>query len=76
MISAVIPFGQIVHQVDVMKAVTGKSSVTARYEAPRAGDVRDSLADLTRARELLNYEPRVNLKEGLKLTFDWWQKNS
>ena len=61
--------------LEVMKAVTGKSKVTARYEAPRAGDVRDSLADLTRARELLRYEPRVSLEEGLKLTFDWWQKN-
>ena len=62
--------------LDVMKAVTGKLNVTARHEAPRAGDVRDSLADLTRARELLRYEPRVSLEEGLKLTFDWWQKNS
>jgi nucleoside-diphosphate-sugar epimerase len=38
--------------------------------------VRDSLADLTRARMLLGYEPRVSLEEGLELTFDWWQKNS
>ncbi len=58
-----------------MKAVTGKSHVTARHEPPRAGDVRDSLADLTRARVLLGYDPRVNLEEGLRLTFEWWQKN-
>src|SRR6476659_1354769 len=62
--------------LDVMKAVTGKSNVTARHEAPRAGDVRDSLADLTRARALLGYEPRVSLEEGLRLTFDWWQRNN
>jgi nucleoside-diphosphate-sugar epimerase len=61
--------------LDAMKAVTGKADVSARYEAPRAGDVRDSLADLTRARALLGYEPRVNLEEGLRRTFDWWQKN-
>ena len=62
--------------LDAMKAVTGKANVSARYEAPRAGDVRDSLADLTRARTLLGYEPRVSLQEGLRRTFDWWQKNS
>ena len=62
--------------LDVMKMVTGKSQVTVRHEAPRAGDVRDSLADLTQARTLLGYEPRVSLEEGLKLTFDWWQKNN
>ena len=62
--------------LETMKAVTGQSHVTARYEPPRAGDVRDSLADLTRARSLLGYEPRVSLDEGLRITFDWWQKNS
>jgi UDP-N-acetylglucosamine/UDP-N-acetyl-alpha-D-glucosaminouronate 4-epimerase len=62
--------------LETIKAVTGQSHVTARYEPPRAGDVRDSLADLTRARSLLGYEPRVSLDEGLRVTFDWWQKNS
>jgi nucleoside-diphosphate-sugar epimerase len=61
--------------LEAMKAVTGKANVTARHEPPRTGDVRDSLADLTRARALLGYEPRVSLEEGLKRTFDWWQKN-
>ena len=51
--------------LEAMKLVTGKADVSARYEAPRAGDVRDSLADLTRARALLGYEPRVSLEEGL-----------
>jgi nucleoside-diphosphate-sugar epimerase len=40
----------------------------ARYEAARAGDVRDSLADLSRAIEILEYEPAVGLKEGLRRT--------
>jgi nucleoside-diphosphate-sugar epimerase len=62
--------------LEAMKAVTDKPNVTARYEAPRAGDVRDSLADLTRARALLGYEPRVSLEDGLRLTFDWWQKTN
>jgi len=42
----------------------------ARYEASRAGDVRDSLADLGRAREQLAYEPIVDLAEGLRRTVE------
>jgi UDP-glucose 4-epimerase len=40
------------------------------FEASRAGDVRDSWADLSRARELLGFEPAVSLEDGLKLTID------
>ena len=57
----------------VMAELTGRTGVQPQYEDPRAGDVRDSLADLTQARNLLGYEPRVALKEGLRLTLDWWE---
>ena len=40
---------------------------------PRAGDVRDSQADITRARELLGYEPIVSFEEGLRQTVDWYR---
>ncbi len=43
-------------------------AVVADYAPARAGDVRDSLADITAARELLGYEPRVKVREGLKRT--------
>jgi UDP-glucose 4-epimerase len=46
------------------------SAVAPRYEAARPGDVRDSLADLHRARELLAYEPQVNLRTGLARTIE------
>jgi UDP-glucose 4-epimerase len=36
----------------------------------RAGDVKDSWADLSRARELLGFEPRISLEDGLRLTID------
>jgi nucleoside-diphosphate-sugar epimerase len=39
------------------------------YRAPRAGDVRDSLADIRAARELIGYEPKVKVREGLAKTF-------
>ena len=47
-----------------------KARVAARYEPGRAGDVRDSLADLSRARELLGFEPRVDLRTGLAKTIE------
>jgi nucleoside-diphosphate-sugar epimerase len=40
----------------------------------RAGDVRDSQADISRAREVLGYEPRVGFDEGLVQTVDWYRR--
>jgi len=54
----------------VMNAVVG-SKVQAIYKAPRAGDVRDSQADITKARTLLGYTPIVGLEEGLRHTLAW-----
>jgi UDP-glucose 4-epimerase len=42
----------------------------------RAGDVRDSLADLTRARQLLNYSPLVSLEDGLRRTIAWYRDHA
>jgi nucleoside-diphosphate-sugar epimerase len=59
--------------LEVLKDLTGKQEVTAEYLEPRVGDVRHSLADITMARELLNYESKVDLREGLRRTIDWWK---
>jgi nucleoside-diphosphate-sugar epimerase len=40
------------------------------YQAPRQGDVRDSLADVRAARDLLGYEPKVDLRTGLARTYE------
>jgi UDP-glucose 4-epimerase len=50
-------------------------SLRARHEPPRAGDVRDSLADLGRAGRLLGYEPRTTLREGLIRTIESLRKS-
>jgi len=46
------------------------SQIEARHAPARVGDVRDSLADLTRARDLLGYRPAVSLREGLCRTVE------
>jgi nucleoside-diphosphate-sugar epimerase len=59
--------------VRVMNLLIG-SNVQPVYKEPRAGDVRDSQADISKAKALLGYEPTVSLEEGLRLTLDWFRK--
>ncbi|HKO99630.1 MAG TPA: SDR family oxidoreductase [Pyrinomonadaceae bacterium] len=61
--------------LDEIKDLTGKQDVAPEYLDPRVGDVKHSLADISRARELLDFEPKVDLRTGLGLTMEWW-KNS
>ncbi|RXJ44381.1 SDR family oxidoreductase [Gelidibacter gilvus] len=46
------------------------SQLKAEYGPERQGDVRDSLADISKAQELLGYSPRYTVREGLKITWD------
>jgi nucleoside-diphosphate-sugar epimerase len=48
-------------------------SIPPVHTAARAGDVRDSLADISKARRLLGYEPTVGLEEGLRRTVEWYR---
>ena len=43
------------------------------YAEPRTGEVRHSLADISRAGELLGYRPVVDFREGLRRTVDWYR---
>ena len=61
--------------LDELKSLTGKGEVKADYLPTRSGDVRHSLADITRAREWLGFEPGVNLRSGLQSTIDWWKQS-
>ncbi len=47
--------------------------VTPKYGPVREGDVRESHADITLARQFLGYEPRVRFEEGLKRTVEWYR---
>jgi nucleoside-diphosphate-sugar epimerase len=60
---------------EMIKKLTDRIDLQAEYAAPRGGDVRDSLADLSLAQSLLAYKPTVGLEEGLRLTIDWWIKS-
>jgi UDP-N-acetylglucosamine/UDP-N-acetyl-alpha-D-glucosaminouronate 4-epimerase len=58
-----------------LKELTGRQNVNAQYAEARVGDVKHSLADNAMARELLGYEVKVDLREGLKRTIDWWKSS-
>jgi nucleoside-diphosphate-sugar epimerase len=49
------------------------SYLAPQYADARAGDVRDSLADITLARQVLGYEPQVSFEDGLRHTIEWYR---
>jgi len=46
------------------------------YASPRPGDVRHSQADISKAKELLGYEPSVGLRQGLNKTIEYYKSNT
>jgi UDP-glucose 4-epimerase len=52
------------------------TDIHAIYLDVRAGDVRDSQADITKARQLLGYQPLIRLEEGLRHTIEWCREEA
>jgi nucleoside-diphosphate-sugar epimerase len=59
--------------LELLRGISGKK-LEAKYETRRDGDIRDSLADISRTRQSLGYEPTIKFEEGLKRTFEWYQQ--
>jgi nucleoside-diphosphate-sugar epimerase len=59
----------------IMNGIVG-TRVQAIFKEPRAGDVTDSQADISKAQALLGYQPLVSLEEGLTRTIDWCRSTS
>jgi len=57
---------------EILRGLTGYSG-QPNYEASRSGDIHDSLADITKASELLGYKPIVDFREGLRRTVEWYK---
>ena len=58
---------------EFIKEVAG-SDLAPKYGPERSGDVKHSLADISKAKKLLNYNPQVSVKDGLKEAFEWYRK--
>jgi UDP-glucose 4-epimerase len=57
---------------EILRELTGYNGAPA-YAETRAGDIKDSLADIRLARELLDYTPIVDFREGLRRTVEWYR---
>ena len=60
--------------IDYLKEISS-SEIEPIHVAERPGDVKHSLADISKAKLLLGYNPKVSVKEGLKETYEWYSQN-
>ncbi|MHC4959864.1 MAG: NAD-dependent epimerase/dehydratase family protein [Planctomycetota bacterium] len=60
--------------VNMINGILGKE-IQPKYEEARPGDIRHSLADTTKAQEMLGYRPRTTVMDGLASTIEWYRKN-
>jgi nucleoside-diphosphate-sugar epimerase len=58
--------------VKLLEKVTGRR-IEVQHDPPRAGDIRDSQADISLAKKVLGYSPLVTFEEGLKRTWEWYK---
>jgi nucleoside-diphosphate-sugar epimerase len=61
--------------VKMLQQIFG-SNLSPIYEKPREGDVKNSLADITRAKQVLSYKPLVDIETGLRKTVQYFLKQS
>lgn len=69
--NAAVSLNQI---LDKLRSLLG-STTQAVYQEPRAGDIRDSLADISCAEKMIGYRPLVYFDEGLERAIDWYKEN-
>lgn len=70
-----IACGERISLLDILEIVYGLAGrrVAPNFEPSRPGDVRDSLADISQAKDLLGYDPKVAFPVGLSRTFDYFR---
>lgn len=59
---------------NTIKSLT-KSPVEIEYREPRLGDVRDSLANIAKAKKEIGYNPKIDLNRGLSLTLNYYEND-
>lgn len=73
-----IAFGGREYLIDIYYGLTkalGKEDVEPNFGPDRAGDIKHSNADISKARELLGYNPDYSFQEGIKLAIEWYKEN-
>lgn len=57
-----------------LKSISG-TQIEAQHGPERAGDIKDSLADISKAKSLLHYHPEILIQQGLTETYNWFKSN-
>jgi UDP-N-acetylglucosamine 4-epimerase len=72
-----IAFGERTTLVQLWEIIAGftESNLNPIYLTERRGDVKNSLADISKANGLMGYQPEVSVKSGLKIAIDWYKNN-
>jgi UDP-glucose 4-epimerase len=63
----------VLRLIELLSQMLGTTTKTD-FQPARVGDVRESLADISLARKLLGYDPKVHLEEGLRETIDYYKQ--
>jgi len=68
--------GEVVTNAAILKYLMRRYPQATSHNAPwRPGDVMHTKADITKAKKLVGYEPKVNVWQGLDMTVDWYENN-
>lgn len=61
--------------VNTIRELLDKTHIEPEYAPPRPGDIKHSLADVKRAKELIGYEPTVSFEDGIRKAIGWYREN-
>ncbi|MBQ2687948.1 MAG: SDR family oxidoreductase [Clostridia bacterium] len=73
-----VAFGGREYLIDIYYGLTkalGKEDIEPNFGPDRKGDIKHSNADISKAKDLLGYDPDYSFKEGIKLAIDWYREN-
>jgi nucleoside-diphosphate-sugar epimerase len=56
--------------IEIIKEIAGRE-LNVHYQAKQTGDVRHTMADITKAKEKLGYKPKVSIEDGLRTEYEW-----
>ena len=66
----------LIDLAELTAQVTGYEDLEIVFEPKRSGEVERNFASYEKASQLLNFEPKVRIEEGLKATWQWFCRNS
>ena len=63
------------HTIEILRSLTAYTG-SVEYAEERKGDIKHSLADISKAQECLRYTPKISFEEGLRRTVEWYRAGS